>query len=577
MSSARERSKSRNANFKKGICSDDARRGRNESAYEIRKSKREDKLAKRRQKPTTSSNEVRQQSNPSSNNVWVQKLNNNQSPPLVLEACTHFRKQLSLEKDPPIQEIINLGIVPRLMQLCTFQGHPNIQYEAAWALTNVASGTKEQTKVVIDNHGIEVFVQLLSAQDVKVSEQAIWALGNISGDSTDARDLVLSKGAMVPLIQLINRSTKMSVLRNGTWCVSNFCRGKPAPEFEMVAPALQIIPKLLDYTDEEILTDACWAVSYLSDGDNKRIDAVVKSGILPKLVRFLNHKNISIQTPALRAIGNVVTGTDAQTQAALNCGVVKALAKCLSCSRKGIRKEAVWTLSNVAAGTAGQIEQLIRANVFPKIIKMAGQAEWEIRKEACWTLSNACSGGTRTHISLMASHGMVRPLCDLLVHNDSKMVMVALEALGHVLKAGKKDAEKMDRHGYNSYADMIEDEDGLDKLENLQSHESVKIYEKAVDLLEKYFCEEDDEELEGFEQNIEGDTFAFGDDGFGSENQSMNNASFGQQNNMKMIAAGNNSSFGQQNNSFQMNNSMNSSMNMNNNSFGNMGNSVFSF
>ena len=37
----------------------------------------------------------------------------------VLEATTYFRKLLSLEKNPPIQVVIDAGIVPKLVHLCT--------------------------------------------------------------------------------------------------------------------------------------------------------------------------------------------------------------------------------------------------------------------------------------------------------------------------------------------------------------------------------------------------------------------------------------------------------------------------
>ena len=63
-------------------------------------------------------------------------------------------------------------------------------------------------------------------------------------------------------------------LRNATWTLSNFCRGKPQPEFMTVRPALPTLAQLIYSPDEEVLTDACWALSYLSDGPNEKIQAV---------------------------------------------------------------------------------------------------------------------------------------------------------------------------------------------------------------------------------------------------------------------------------------------------------------
>lgn len=47
--------------------------------------------------------------------------------------------------------------------------------------------------------------------------------------------------------------------------------------------------------------------------------------------------------------------------------------------------------------------------------------------------------------------------------------------------------------GINLYAQMIDECDGLDKIENLQTHDNNEIYEKAVKILERYWAEEEEE------------------------------------------------------------------------------------
>ncbi|KAA3472567.1 Armadillo [Gossypium australe] len=306
-----------------------------------------------------------------------------------------FMKFLSNECRPPIQEVIQAGVVPH-------------------------------------------FVELLGSPSDYVREQAVLALGNIAAVSLGCRDHVLGHGALLPLLALLNEDVSCSMLRNATWTLSRFCK----PPFDQVKLVLPTLTRLIHSKDEAVLAKACRVLSYLSDGTNDKIQAVLEAGVLGRLVELLMCPSYSVITSALYTVKHIVARNDVQIQA------------------------------------------IIEANIIAPLVHLHQNAEFDIRVQAARAISNATSGGTHDQIRFLVSQGCIKSLCDFLYYADEPETIAAcLQGLENILKVGEADKNMGITGGVNLYAQMIDAAGGREAIESLLSTINTEIFEKTVKVL----------------------------------------------------------------------------------------------
>ncbi|EDO30648.1 predicted protein [Nematostella vectensis] len=496
----------------KGKDSSEMRRRRNEVSVQLRKSKRDENVLKRRNiTDVDSTSPLKEHNNQHSVPIQILPLpvvvGNLQSGDdnLMFTSVQSVRKMLSKEKSPPIDDVINAGLIPMLVKLLDRFDLPLLQFEAAWALTNIASGTSEQTKAVQEGGAVPMFVKLLSSVHDNVAEQAVWALGNIAGDGPLMRNTVIACGALGPLLALIKPSTSIQFLRNVTWTLSNLCRNKnPPPDVTAVQQVLPAIARLILSDDKEVLADTCWALSYLTDGVNERIQLVLDSGVVPKLVELLGYPEVNVLTPALRAIGNIVTGRDDQTQAVIDTGALFYFRALLTHKKSNIIKEAAWAISNVTAGTAQQIQAVMDSGLVPLIVDILRRGDFKARKEAIWVITNYCSGANPDQVKYLLHCDVIPPLCEQLKIQDQKDIQILLDGLKSLLASASKIEGMLD-----DTLDKIEESEGIDHLEKLQENGNKQIYLKAKGLIERYFSDENIEEENNLVPEVSNTGFQF--------------------------------------------------------------------
>lgn len=475
---------------------EECRRRRQESSVQLRKTKKEDTVLKKRNIRLEGDEQIEtigdQDQESSQRQFSINEIlicSQSDDPATKLNAVQSARKLLSSDKNPPIDQFIEANMLPILVQCLSQDEQPSLQFEAAWALTNIASGSSSQTQAVVLAGAVEHFLRLLDSPHQNVCEQAVWALGNIIGDGPQCRDLVIGLGVVEPLLKFISPEIPMSFLRNVTWVIVNLCRSKePPPPLETIQKLLPALAFLIQNMDTNILVDTVWAISYLTDAGNSIIQMVIDAGFVPYLVPLLGHSEVKVVTAALRAVGNIVTGTDQQTQEVIDKDALKYFHALLNHPKPKINKEAVWFLSNITAGTQGQVQAVIDSGLMPQVIHLLSRGDLPTKREAAWCVNNLSLSGNKEQVAYVLQQGVVGPLCQALGIDDPQVLVVVMDALSNILKlAAGADDDLL------SVTAQIEECGGLDKIEELQSHRNEEIYKLAFDLIDKYFTEDGDE------------------------------------------------------------------------------------
>eukprot|EP00742_Colponemidia_sp_Colp-10_P017583 GILJ01020227.1.p1 GENE.GILJ01020227.1~~GILJ01020227.1.p1 ORF type:complete len:287 (-),score=28.03 GILJ01020227.1:5-865(-) len=111
------------------------------------------------------------------------------------------------------QVAINAGCLPPMKSLLEPWMPREVRKEAAWALSNIAAGTKDQIQAIVDAGLLPVLVSTVGAPEHEVQREAVWACANISvnGSSQQISHLV-ECGVLEALCEVLRRTTDDKII-----------------------------------------------------------------------------------------------------------------------------------------------------------------------------------------------------------------------------------------------------------------------------------------------------------------------------------------------------------------------------
>jgi len=484
--------RSRKEGFKKGLDRDQLKKKREEKSIQLRKVQREVQMAKRRRERNENESIAEEKTDLAAVDGEIDhlvELIKSGEDTVMLESVRRVRKLLCMNRGAPFEKVCNSEMLIILVQLLGVEEH-DIQFEATWALTNISASSSDCTMAVVHAEAMPPLMALLESNDIDIQEQAVWALGNISGECTEFRDVLLEQGMMRHLIRLGGEAKTLSATRNIVWAISNLCKGTPKPDFTLIAPCLPELSQILEVQkDAQILSDICWALSYISDEDDegRGTQAIIEGQFCRRLADLLQHKNPLVKIPALKTIGNLTAGDDLQTQKVIGSGALLGLHILLQNDRPVIRKDACFAVSNILAGHPDQVRNVIEQGILSELIHIVVNDVYPVQVEACFALANATNCSSVEIVSeLVERFTIIDCLCEMLQCPDVAAVEVVLEGLHNILEVGQKMAEESG-DGVNRYVHALESCGGVRGLQTLCHESTNPEIVKATEVLYETF------------------------------------------------------------------------------------------
>ncbi|KAM3141616.1 hypothetical protein pb186bvf_006221 [Paramecium bursaria] len=412
---------------------------------------------------------------------YPQIITNIQSEDLILSlrGLTGLGMILCVESDSTIQQVIDSNLFPMLIEIIDKALTPKHVLEALLSLTNLLTGNTQYMKTIIELGGIKLLVKLLSSPYQDIAEEAAWAIGNFSQEGTYYRDLILKIVA--------NTSTKKKTIAQCTWSLSNLFKGKPLPEFNYVQCALLVFCKIIiNESDDGLLSEACWALSYLSDQKNSIQQQVIDSGVVPKLIKLLDLKQLEIIIPTIRILGNIVTGNEQQTSYVIQQGLLTKIPKLLN-QKRLVRQETCWALSNITAGNSEQVTQVIQnSDIVEKLFQLFQTDVDEVLTNAILVISNATQHCQMIDLEVLLKYGLVQIYVQLLRGED--VLLLTLKALSKLLKRVQGHQVFQD---INPFFIQFQQLGGVEILKELQKHENQDLQLESKNILDEFHKGED--------------------------------------------------------------------------------------
>lgn len=332
------------------------------------------------------------------------------------------------------------------------------------------SGTSEQTAEIVNAGVIPPLVHLTSnTNDALLASCCLQCLAKISHEII-YEDLIFDEEIMASLYQWANHCVQVNRNQNDNdlgensentnsrmasqivFIFNDLCTDSIiSAHLPSVLDFLPVLSRIIvEFFEIDILQQACEALVSLTHSTNHSLQAVIDSGVTPRLVELLLHSDTAIATAALGTIANIASGIETHIQVLLERNVLKKVIQLLGNPDKPPHfkfvEDIYLLIQNLTRGTPDQIQQVIDAELLPGVIKVVSGKEGnlETMMQATVAVSNVARGGIQEQVEYMVELGALEALCHQLSPcSDSEVIEIGLDALDGILESVQENQDKV--------------------------------------------------------------------------------------------------------------------------------------
>ncbi|KAJ4843402.1 hypothetical protein Tsubulata_013308 [Turnera subulata] len=280
-----------------------------------------------------------------------------------------------------------------------------------------------------DMAAIQSIVRKLSSRSVEERRCAVSEIRSLSKRSTDNRILIAEAGAIPVLVNLLT-AEDVTVQENAVTSILNLSIYENNKGLIMLAGAIPSIVQVLRAGSMEARENAAATLFSLSLADENKI-IIGASGAIPALVDLLQNGSTRGKKDAATALFNLCIYQGNKGRA-VRAGIITALLKMLTESRSCMVDEALTILSVLASNQEAKAA-IVKASTIPVLIDLLRTGLPRNKENAAAILLSLCKRDPE-NLASISRLGAVIPLTELAKSGTERAKRKATSMLDHLRK-----------------------------------------------------------------------------------------------------------------------------------------------